>query len=156
MTQTLATGPGSWDSLLAALYHRLPAAMTFTVCAALLGAAAWLTPDPTGHGTHTQLGLPACGFIAAFSLPCATCGMTTAFALAAEGHLLDAFLTQPAAALGALLAAILLILSAWALVRGLSLAPIFRYLVRPTLIWSVVALVIASWLYTIATYRGIL
>lgn len=53
---------------------------------ALLGAAAvmviatWLHPDPAGHGTHTQLGLPPCGFFLGTGLPCPGCGLTTCFA----------------------------------------------------------------------------
>ena len=38
-----------------------------------------LTPDPAGHGTHTQLGLPPCGFLVTTGLPCPGCGLTTSF-----------------------------------------------------------------------------
>ena len=80
--------------------------------------------------------------------------MTTAFAHAADGHLMTAFTIQPVAAVAALLSAILLILGSWALVTGVSLEPVFRYLVRPMVVWTTIALVIGSWLYTIAIYRG--
>jgi hypothetical protein len=39
-----------------------------------------LSPDPSGHGTHQQLGLPPCGFIYVTGYPCPGCGLTTAFA----------------------------------------------------------------------------
>jgi uncharacterized protein DUF2752 len=39
-----------------------------------------LTPARAGFGTHTQLGLPPCGFRALTTLPCPACGLTTAFA----------------------------------------------------------------------------
>lgn len=42
--------------------------------------AAQLTPDPAGMGTHTQLGLPPCGFLAVTGVPCPGCGLTTCFA----------------------------------------------------------------------------
>ena len=39
-----------------------------------------VSPDPAGHGTHTQLGLPPCGFLVTTGLPCPGCGLTTSFA----------------------------------------------------------------------------
>ena len=63
---------------------------------AVLLTAAWLRPDPSGLGTHTELHLPACGFYVLFHKPCPSCGMTTAFALMAHGHPWKAVKTQPA------------------------------------------------------------
>ena len=50
-------------------------------CLALapLVIAAALSPSNAGHGTHRQLGLPACGWQTNMGLPCPTCGMTTSF-----------------------------------------------------------------------------
>jgi len=47
---------------------------------AVILTARILTPDPSGHGTHTQLGLPPCGFLVLTGCPCPGCGLTTAFA----------------------------------------------------------------------------
>jgi hypothetical protein len=47
---------------------------------AVLVTAAMLTPSPEGHGTHTQLGLPPCGFLVYTGYPCPGCGLTTSFA----------------------------------------------------------------------------
>ena len=41
--------------------------------------ATFLSPNPLGHSTHTQLGLPPCGFLATTGLPCPGCGLTTSF-----------------------------------------------------------------------------
>ena len=46
---------------------------------ATLVTATTLTPDPNGVGTHTQLGLPPCGFLASTGWPCPGCGLTTSF-----------------------------------------------------------------------------
>jgi hypothetical protein len=47
---------------------------------AVIATAAFLTPDPAGHGTHVQLGLPPCGFLVVTGFPCPGCGLTTCFA----------------------------------------------------------------------------
>ena len=61
----------------------------------VLGIAAWLTPSPAGHGTHTQLGLGTCTLLTITGWPCPMCGMTTTFSLLAHGRLVDAFFNQP-------------------------------------------------------------
>ncbi|MBN1512054.1 MAG: DUF2752 domain-containing protein [Phycisphaerae bacterium] len=81
---------------------RVRAAIILAGCLAVLGLAAYLTPDPSGVGTHRQLGFPTCGLILTTGLPCPTCGMTTAFAHAVRGHLLAAFAAQPFGAVLAL------------------------------------------------------
>lgn len=47
---------------------------------AVILTARMLVPDPAGHGTHTQLGLPPCGFLVLTGCPCPGCGLTTSFA----------------------------------------------------------------------------
>ena len=46
-----------------------------------------LSPAASGVGTHTQLGLPPCGFLAWTGLPCPGCGLTTCFAHMVRGEL---------------------------------------------------------------------
>lgn len=75
---------------------RLAWAAVGLACAAILGVAFFLTPDPSGMGTHRQLGLPPCGFVLTSGLPCPTCGMTTAFCHVVRGRLLAGFVAQPA------------------------------------------------------------
>lgn len=55
-------------------------------CALTLAAAAAIEPDARGYGTHTQLGLPPCGFLLLTGSPCPGCGLTTAFAHGIRGH----------------------------------------------------------------------
>lgn len=46
---------------------------------AVIATATTLMPSAEGHGTHTQLGLPPCGFLESTGLPCPGCGLTTSF-----------------------------------------------------------------------------
>jgi hypothetical protein len=71
------------------------AAALLVPTATVLGLAAWLTPDPTGVGTHIQLGLEPCIMMSWLTLPCPMCGMTTTFSLMAHLRPIDAFLNQP-------------------------------------------------------------
>lgn len=95
--------------------------------AVVLTLAAGLEPNPLGHGTHTQLGLPPCGFLLVTGYPCPGCGLTTSFA-----HMMNAELV---AALRANAFGVLLFVSVvgfmgvafWGLVRG---APVFGTLER--------------------------
>lgn len=87
--------------------------------AAVLAIARALTPDPSGHGTHLQLGLPRCGFLLITGMPCPACGLTTAFAHMARGEIARA---ASANAFGVLLFAIAVLaipFGVWAGVREL-------------------------------------
>ena len=64
---------GDWSS-------RVMWFVLFAVPLAVVITAAMLTPSASGHGTHTQLGLPPCGFLVFTGYPCPGCGLTTAFA----------------------------------------------------------------------------
>ena len=51
----------------------------------------YLRPDPAGHGTHMQLGLPACPSTMFFDRPCPGCGLTTSFTATIHGNFAAAF-----------------------------------------------------------------
>ncbi|MBT8469616.1 MAG: DUF2752 domain-containing protein [Deltaproteobacteria bacterium] len=53
---------------------------------AVLAVALAIQPDVRGYGTHTQLGLPPCGFLLLTGSPCPGCGLTTAFAHGIRGQ----------------------------------------------------------------------
>lgn len=133
----------------AAWGDRLVAAVVFAASLGVLVVAAWLRPAEAGTGTHTQLGLPPCGFKFSSGLPCATCGMTTSFSHAANGDLITAVATQPAGTLLAVLTAITAVVSGWALVSGMSLAPLGRAVWRPRHLLGLIALLLVSWGYTL-------
>ncbi|MBB6428693.1 hypothetical protein HNQ40_000499 [Algisphaera agarilytica] len=128
---------------------RLIALVIFAPALAVLLTASSLTANDEGIGTHTQLGLAPCGFKSSTGLPCATCGMTTSFTHAADGHLLTAFVTQPAGAVLAVLTAMVVLVSGWSLASGMSLVPIGIALWRPRVIITMIALILGGWLYTL-------
>ena len=121
---------------------------------AVLVVAAWLEPDARGHGTHEALGMPACGWVVAFDRPCPTCGMTTAFSLAADGRYIESFLTQP---MGAMLAAFgaagVWVLGAISL-GGARLWDEIAVLWRPKVVWTGVAMLGLAWAYTFVTWNS--
>jgi hypothetical protein len=54
-----------------------------------------LEPAAEGFGTHRQLGLAGCTVMTLTGWPCPMCGMTTTFALMADGEFLKACINQP-------------------------------------------------------------
>jgi hypothetical protein len=62
---------------------------------AVLAVALSIEPDVRGLGTHTQLGLPPCGFLSLTGSPCPGCGLTTAFAHGIRGQWLLAASANP-------------------------------------------------------------
>jgi len=124
-------------------------------CFSLLAIAASLTPEAAGHGTHQQLGLPPCGWVLAAGYPCPTCGMTTAFAAAADGDFAAAFVTQPMGAILAVATAAAFWCSLHVAVFGSRLGRLCGTLVRPRWLWIFAGAWAASWAYKIATWPGV-
>ena len=91
MSQTSAL----WSSMSSRTLSRLLSVPVAGGTGTILGVAMWLTPSPTGHGTHLQLGLGQCTFLAMTGYPCPMCGMTTTFTLLAHIHPITAMFTQP-------------------------------------------------------------
>ncbi|HHH29922.1 MAG TPA: DUF2752 domain-containing protein [Polyangiaceae bacterium] len=81
-------GRGDWSSI-------LTWAVLFAGPLAVLITAATLTPSVEGHGTHTQLGLPPCGFLVYTGYPCPGCGLTTSFSHMIRLEVLGAFHANP-------------------------------------------------------------
>lgn len=87
-----ATAP--WTSK-HALLSRIVWSVLFAIPTAVMVTAATLTPNPVGHGTHTQLGLPPCGFLVFTGYPCPGCGLTTAFAHMIRLQVIGAWTANP-------------------------------------------------------------
>ncbi len=99
MTKALVRAIGApiraFEELASNTQDRLVGAVLALPTGTVLGLAASLTPDPSGMGTHRQLGLGGCSMLVTTGVPCPMCGMTTTFAHLAHLHLLDALKTQP-------------------------------------------------------------
>jgi ferric-dicitrate binding protein FerR (iron transport regulator) len=132
--------PATWRA-------RFIAAAYLAGALALLGTAAWLDPSASGVGTHKQLGLQACSWLSDKGYACPTCGMTTSFALASRGQLLEAAAVQPAGATMALALAMGAWLAGWSLVTGRSLEPMVRPLWRWRTAIVALAIVLGGWAF---------
>jgi len=130
------------------------AALGALACLAVLLVAAALSPSADGHGTHTQLKMPECGWVLAFDKPCPTCGMTTSFAHAADGELLASAAVQPAGALLAVGASAAFWTLLHASVFGSRITRVFRPLWTTRWIIAAAGLLAAAWLYKIATWTS--
>lgn len=86
-------GPELWG--LGNLGSQIMWAVFFLGPIAVVITAMILTPNNHGHGTHTQLGLPPCGFLVATGYPCPGCGLTTAFSYMARLDFIGAFSANP-------------------------------------------------------------
>jgi hypothetical protein len=124
------------------------------VCFVILALGAWMQPSPAGVGTHEQLGLRACGWLAATGKPCPTCGMTTAVSWAAHGDLVRSFWVQPGGMAFALALAVLFWPLLWSGLTGSRVITMVAKLLRPRALWIGAAVWGASWAYKVATWPG--
>ncbi len=135
---------------------RLVGAGVAVAATILLGLASWLEPSASGLGTHTQLILAPCGWILTMNLPCPTCGMTTAFAHAANGNLLAALVAQPMGAVLAVATAMALVVGSFTAVTGSRVAVLFGGLWGRRTAWILGLGFGAAWLYKIIVYKELL
>jgi hypothetical protein len=95
-------------------------------CLSLLSVAVYVTPHPSGVGSHaSSLRLQPCHFLQTTSLPCPGCGMTTSFAWFVRGNVLASVYVQP---MGAALAALACAIVWVGLYTGLTGRPAYRLL----------------------------
>jgi hypothetical protein len=123
---------------------RLWAALVVLISAAVLSAASYLPPSASGIGTHQDLGLARCEFLARTHLPCPSCGMTTSFSFMAHGQPLASFYVQPMGAVLAILTAaafwvsLYIALTGRPVLRLLRLVPAHYYLL-PLMFFAIAA-----------------
>ncbi|MBM4052183.1 MAG: DUF2752 domain-containing protein [Planctomycetes bacterium] len=134
--------------------ERLTSLVVGLVAAAPVIVAAFLRPDPSGIGTHVQLGIPTCTWPTALGITCPSCGMTTAFAHAAAGDLLASIRTQPMGFLLAVLATAVAMLGVLGAATGSRLGYWLCRSPGRTVWWVVGSTALASWLLTTARLKG--
>ena len=135
--------------------QRVACGLLASACAAPLVAAALVVPDSRGHGTHTQFGWPECGVAVATGYPCPTCGMTTAFAHAAQGDLVAGFVSQPLGLLLALGSAAMMWVALHSALTGSRAVPLAARLLQPGPMWALAGLAVAAWGYKVLTWPGL-
>ena len=93
--QPLASGHVVEESLQGNIFSRLTFLVLAIIPSGILVLASQLTPNPIGHSTHTQLGLPPCGFLQLTGVICPGCGLTTSFSHLVRFELVDAANANP-------------------------------------------------------------
>jgi hypothetical protein len=116
----------------------------------VLAVARVLVPDPSGMGTHEQLGLPPCGFHFLTGLPCPACGLTTSFAHMARLQITEAFRAHAIGVLLFALTALAVPLALTACLRGWPIAETMgRLAVGRAALWML-GLLIVAWIVRLA------
>jgi hypothetical protein len=140
-----------------ALVRRASGLAVALAALAMLIVAARLEPSSTGIGTHQQLmGVPPCAWIATMDMPCPTCGMTTAYAHAANGNLLAALHAQPLGGLLALGTAMAFLMGLFVAATGSRSAWLLARLWGRWTPWALGLAVVLAWGYKILSYKGVI
>lgn len=139
-------------SLRTEIARRLTALVVAGAAFGLLLVAVLIAPSGDGHGTHTQLGLPSCGWVVAFDTPCPTCGMTTSYSHAVRGDLLGALRTQPMGSLLAMLTASVVVAGLHVAITGCVLGRFVNRLLTGRTLWIALGLTLAAWVYKILSW----
>ena len=124
---------------------RIGAAILAFLAFSVLLTGALLKPDPAGMGTHQQLGLPPCGWLAATGYPCPTCGMTTSFTALAHAQPAASLHAQPFGTLLALATTVFFWGALHVAVFGSQLGRCFERLLTGRYLWPACALFLAAW-----------
>lgn len=151
---TARTAPDSDESTVRR--RRIAGLVVAIVAGGVLLVAAILEPSPTGLGTHSSVGMPPCGWITMFDTPCPTCGMTTAFAHAANGNIHLALHAQPLGGLLALGTAIAFLCGVHVAITGSRIGVVMARLWGRKTAWLLGALLLLSWVYKIIVYKELL
>ncbi len=116
----------------------------------LLAVAAWLKPNPSGMGTHTQLGLPGCSLFTMVGIRCPGCGMTTAWAYTMKADFTSAIGANVGGVLLCLLSVAVFPCLLWMAIRGQTINN--RWFVQVVVAVLVIAISISiiEWLIRLA------
>jgi hypothetical protein len=114
--------------------------------------AAILRPSADLHGTHQQLGLPACPSVALFDRPCFGCGMTTSFTSVVHGDFATAWKAHPFGPFFYLLFTASAFLCLWGWRKGLYLDTDGKAFYRATIALTVAFVAFGVFRFSTSTY----
>ncbi|MFI5381258.1 MAG: DUF2752 domain-containing protein [Tepidisphaerales bacterium] len=121
-------------------------------CLAPLVTALFVTPSPTGVGTHQGLGLQPCQFERQFGVPCPTCGMTTSFAYFVRGRIGPSLYVQPMGTLLAFVSSMVFCAGLYECLTGRALHRLLRMAAAGYYLWIAFGLLIAAWAWKIGIH----
>jgi hypothetical protein len=133
--------------------QRFAGAVVCLAVVAFFGLFAWAGHNKIDMGRW----LGYCGFKQKYSLPCPTCGATTAVLAFTQGRILEAFYIQPAAGLlccALVAAAVLALLIAVFGVHFKFLGRFFAEVKVKYIILAVIIIIAAGWAVTLARAAG--
>lgn len=112
--------------------------------------AGLLRANPSGQGTHTQLGLPPCAAKLLLGVPCPSCGMTTSLTYFTQLRWRQSFATHPIGPVVGLASLAAIVLGTIAAVRGRWTFRLGRHRPGPlataaAAIWIINGLLLARW-----------
>jgi hypothetical protein len=114
--------------------------------------AAYLTPNPSGNGTHTGLTflhLKPCNFLHSTGIPCLSCGMTTSFAHYVRGNFLASLYLQPMGFVLAVGCSIFFWVGAYEAITGRPAHRIFRQIPYNYWLIPLLGFALAAWAWKI-------
>lgn len=132
------------------LRHRVIGVVVLLVALTPLLCVQTLRPTDSGPqalGTHTQAGLPPCSFEQSTSLPCPTCGVTTAFTHAAQGRPDDALATQPLGFTLALFLGMAAVWGGWAAWTAMPIDGMVSSIFSRRFAMVLIAVMLLGWIY---------
>lgn len=129
-------------------FYRTPLIIAGVAIASLLITARMLTPSDQKMGTHQQLGLPECGFITMFGIPCPSCGMTTSWSHLTRGHVVSAIDANPG---GTLLGISAAFFAPWFVLCGIFGKWVFRINLKIllTVVVAIFVVTLGNWIYKV-------
>ena len=152
MNQPSLRKPERTAPLQSTLGDRIGAGIIAIMCPTVLSLGAWLSPSAEGHGTHKQLGLRPCMWVAALDRPCPTCGMTTSFSHAGEGEWIQSAKTQPMGTLLVLMTATIFWGALIQTLTGAKINTIIQPALRPRTFLILGTLLLGAWFYKFVTW----
>ncbi len=126
----------------------------FAVWLAVTLFALFLRPSPDLHGTHQQLGLPACPSVAFFDRPCFGCGLTTSFTAMVHADVSTAWKAHPFGPLFYLLFTASALACAWGWKKGLQLDTNGRAFNRATIALTVAFVLFGVYRFSTVKYES--